>query len=278
MVPKTALAVSDALYLKPLLDGFSAAASPFDLVVDIPAQNALKLAERRSNIKGAFVSPLDYARHGGDFRIVPGVAACSSQKTATLQLIVNSDVRNIGTLAVDVRVTSEIVLAKIILSEKYRNISMKQGSFQILPMLPDPDLMLQKADAALVVNFQPTVESGTKYTLDLVEEWNDLTGLPYVHGFWVARESDLTPFEVQQLVEAKHRGVGSVEEIAGNNALRTNARKETYQAYLSSFTYELGNAEEESLSEFFHYSYFYGAIGDIPDLNFFEQSPAIEDR
>ncbi|MBI3006440.1 MAG: hypothetical protein HYY49_13670 [Ignavibacteriales bacterium] len=278
MAAKTALAVSDALYLKPLLHGLTASSSPFSLAVDIPAQNALKFAQRSGDIRCAFLSPLDYARHGGEFRIVPGIAVSSSQPTDTIRLFVNSDVRNIHSLAVDIRMTSEIILAKIILSEKYRNASIKDVRFQVIAMLPNVDLMLQKADAALVVNLQPTVETSDKFPLDLVEEWNDLTELPYVHGFWVAREGDLTRDDIQNLLDAKQKGVEEIVTIAEDAALHPKASKETALTYLSSFSWELGATEQESVSEFFRYSFFYGALADIPDLNFFETSPSSERR
>ncbi len=272
MASKTALAVSDALYLKPLLQGLSAATSPFSLSFDIPGRNALKLAERAENIKAAFLSPLDYARHGGEFRIIPEIAVSSSTKTDTIQLFVDSDARNITTLAVDIRVTSEILLAKIILSENFRNLSAKEDKLQILPMLPDVQLMLEKADAALIVNLDAPARSEEKFVLDLVEEWNDLTDLPYVHGFWVAREGDLLPGEMEQLLDAKKKGLELQTKIAQEVALEKNVSAGTYISYLSSFSYDLGNSEQESISEFFRFSYFYGALGDIPDLNFFEST------
>jgi len=273
MATKTALAVSDALYLKPLLQGLSSPSSPFSLNFDIPAQNALKLTGRTDNTKCAFLSPIDYARHGGEFSVVPTVGVSSTQRTNTIQLFVNSDARNVSTIAVDVRVTSEIILAKIILSEKFRNLSMRESHFQFIPMLPDVETMLKKADAALVVDLQPTVRTQNKFMLDLVEEWNDLTDLPYVHGFWVAREGDLTALEIHDLIHSRQKGLGVLDRIAEDAALQLNISREMSKAYLSAFSYELGELEQESISEFLRYSFFHGVIGDIPDLNFFELSP-----
>ena len=66
---KSRLAASDTLYLKPLLFGLDRRESPFDLDIDIPAKNAIKLSERSDGIRNAFLSPIDYARHGGEYRI-----------------------------------------------------------------------------------------------------------------------------------------------------------------------------------------------------------------
>jgi predicted solute-binding protein len=75
---KSRLAASDALYMKPLLFGLDRTDSPFDLVTDFPAINSLKLSERSDGIRNAFLSPIDYARHGGEYRIVPNICVASS--------------------------------------------------------------------------------------------------------------------------------------------------------------------------------------------------------
>lgn len=267
---KSRLAVSNALYLKPLLFGLDRMDSPFDLVTDIPAKNAIKLSERSDGIRNAFLSPIDYARHGGEYRIMPGICVASSNPTNTIQLILKSDLHNIERIAIDVRFTSEIILANIILLEKYRNQS-THSKLQFIPMMPDVDAMLAKADAALIMqdNLQMIGRAGT-FTLDLVEEWNDMTGLPYVHGFWVGREEELSKTEAQALLTAKNNGILLKLQIAQSFALQHNLSIDELTNYVSSFSYDFGEKEEESLSEFIQYAYFHGVVGDVPEINFFD--------
>ena len=216
---KSRLAASDALYLKPLVYGLDRTDSPFELVTDIPANNAVKLGERSEGIRIAFLSPIDYARHGGEYCVVPDICVASSSQTNTIQLVLKSSLRNIERVAIDVRFTSEIILAKIILSEKYRN-QPTHSTLQFIPMMPDVDAMLAKADAALLVQDHPQMlgREGT-FTLDLVGEWNDLTGLPYVHGFWVGREEELSKREAQALLSAKKKRRSS--EVANSPKCRS---------------------------------------------------------
>jgi len=267
---KSRLAVSDALYLKPLLFGLDRIESPFDLVIDIPAQNALKLSQRSEGIRNAFLSPIDYARHGAEYCIVPNICVASSVPTNTIQLILKSDLRNINRIAVDVRFTSEIILAKIILEEKYRNSSSRQN-LQFVPMMPNIDAMLAKADAVLLVNEIPnSYEKLGVFTLDLVEEWNDLTDLPYVHGFWVGREEEMTEQEVKALLTAKNNGVLLQLQIAQEVARQQNLPLGETTQYLSSFSYDMGEHEEESLVEFIRYAYYHTIIGDVPEIRYFD--------
>lgn len=218
---KPFLAFHEALYLKPLLYGLERNDSPFHRVVDIPALIAMNMSKparvqgtsagKRIKLEGAgcaFLSPIDYARHGAEYCIVPTVAVSSSRPTGAIELYVNSDVYDIETMAVDIRVTSEIILAKIILMEKYPNSEQEEANVQIVPMMPNLDAMLSKADAALLVNVAPIAErKHDGFKLDLVEEWYDLTDLPYVHGFWVGRQDEMLIDDVRRLIRAKKDGV-----------------------------------------------------------------------
>jgi chorismate dehydratase len=267
---KSRLAASDALYLKPLLFGLDRSDSPFDLIIDFPANNSLNLSKRSGGIRNAFLSPIDYARHGAEYRIVPKICVASSEPTGTVQLILKSGLKNIERIAVDIRFTSEIILANIILLEKYRNES-SHLKHQFIPMTPDIDAMLAKADAALLVQDDPeSLGRENTYTLDLVEEWVDLTGLPYVHGFWVGRDGELLPLEIQALLTAKQDGLRLKSQIAQTVALQKKSSLDDLTHYISAFSYDFGEKEEESLAEFMHYAFFHGIIGDVPEIMFFD--------
>jgi predicted solute-binding protein len=267
---KSRIAASDAIYVKPLLFGLDRTESPFDLVIDFPAKNALKLSQRSEEIRSAFLSPIDYARHGADYCIVPGICAASSQPTNTIQLVIKSELHTINSVAIDVRFTSEIILAKIILEEKYRT-DPSRSNLQFIPMMPDIGAMLAKADAALLVNESVVTQTTPGvFTLDLVEEWNDLTDLPYVHGFWVGREEEMSAPEANTLLEAKRNGILQKIQIAQQAASQQNSSIEDMTQYLSAFSYDFGEREEESLAEFIHYAYYHTVLGDVPEIRYFD--------
>lgn len=262
------------MYLQPLLYGLEKEDSNVELLVNLPAQNALKLRERTDNLQCAFLSPIDYARYGSEYRIVPGVGVSSSVPTDTIQLFIKSSVRDISTIAVDIRVTSEIILAKIVLLEKFPNFTEGDTAMQFLPMFPNLDQMLAKADAALIVNLTPNVHlSQEAFALDLAEEWNDLTDLPYVHGFWVGREEDAGIEIAQGLIRAKTLGVSYTDHIAGHASQQRGLSLEEARNYLARFSYDFGTDQEESLSEFMRYAFYHGVIPDVPEINFFEFDP-----
>lgn len=277
---KPFLAYPEAWYLKPLLEGLEGSDPPFRHLVDFPATIALNMSRpagtpsgKRIRMEGqgcAFLSPIDYARYGAEYCIVPGIAVSSSCPTGTVELYVRSDIRNIATMAVDVRVTSEIILAKIILTEKYPNVD-KQASFQVIPMMPDIDAMLAKADAALVVNFSPRKQQRHDvFHLDLVEEWNDLAELPYVHGFWVGRQNEMYVDDLQRLMHAQTAGTANLRTVAERYARTFRLSVDEAEQYLASFSYQMGQEQIDSLQEFMSYAFYYGVLPDIPEINFFD--------
>jgi chorismate dehydratase len=270
-VGKNLLGVPEASYLRPLLYGLRSSPAGLKFLVDIPSQLALKLQQRTDFLRCAFVSPIDYARHGADYLIVPRVSVSSSSASGTIQLFVNRNVRNVETMAVDIRVTSEIILAKIILAEKFPNLSAEKNSLRIVPMLPRREEMLKKADAALTINFHPfdrTVDE--PFALDLVEEWNDMTGLPYVHGLWVGYDYPDSATVVEDLIRAKEAGTLHLEEIVDELQRERSLPRQAADEYLRKFSYDLGENEQEALTEFIRLAYYHGVLPDVPDLNFFE--------
>jgi predicted solute-binding protein len=271
---KNVVGVSEASYLRPLWYSLKDMQSDLELRIDIPAQLALSLQQRTGNLRCAFLSPMDYARHGADYLIVPGAAVSSVDPSNTIRLYINPDVKDVKSIAVDIRVTSEIILAKIILAEKYPNRDSSQGSIQFIPMMPNRDEMLRKADAALLVNLHPVRhEVEEPFSLDLVEEWNDMTGLPYVHGFWVGHDDEDMGSIVRDILRAKELGMLNLGQVADTLAGESKSPREFISEYLSDFSYEFGETELESLSEFLRYAYFHGVLPDVPDVSFFEVGP-----
>lgn len=270
---RRALGISEALHNRPLVPETDDPDSPWTLAREIPAQLSILLSQRIPPFEAgcAFLSPIDYARHGGNYRIVPGIASVSRAPTGTIRLLIRQDVRTLRRVAVDVRVTSEIVLLKILLLERFPDLTGREGGPEFVALTGSPDEQLQKADAALLVSLSEALPArGGHFSLDLVEEWVDMTDLPYPHGFWVGHEDALDGSLVQSLVDARTAGVSGIDRIAEDVSRTTGSAARDIQSYLSAFTYELNDEVQDSTSEFFRYAYYHGILGDIPDLKFAE--------
>ena len=273
---KSRLAVPELLFVRPLLFGLEAADSPFELSFDSPAENSVKFSRRSEEIRGAFLSPIDYARHGAEYCIVPGIGVSSARPAGAIQLVLKKNLRSIERIAIDIRFTSEVILAKIILEEKYRNLPSHRSKLQFIPFVADPFSIFGKVDAVLTVAASLPVfaERDDAFSIDLVEEWKDLTDLPYVHGFWVGREDELNEQESRALLRAQVQGSAFKGKIAEDYARENGLPIQAAKDYIDAFSYSLGKEEENALEEFIRYAYYHGAIGDIPDIRFFDLSPA----
>ncbi len=267
------LGVPDAAFVQPLVVGLDAADAPFEIVRHTPAHLAVQFKDRIPLFEGGFVflSPFDYARYGAEYCIVPDVCVASSSATGTARLYINEGVGDIRTMAVDLRVTAEIILAKILLIEKFRNLSTDVNDIRHVPVTTASETMLAKADAVLAMNFGFELPpSANAFSIDLVEEWHDLTELPYVHGFWAGREDNVAVEDVQRLIRTKQEGVASLDLLATRIGRERNLSHEQVRAYLHSFSYTLGEAEGKSITEFIRFAFYHGILPDAPDLNYFD--------
>lgn len=258
------------LYTKPLTYGLEKDLQNVDLHVDLSSQNSVRLKSNELDV--ALLSPVDYARNSSQYRLVPNICVSSKGGNQTVLLHFQKGLRKINTVAVDIGLTSELVLTKIILTEKY------DTNPQFIPMMaaslvsgwPDVRAMLEKADGALIVGGPSVARSlDSECTIDLVEEWDDLTDLSYVHALWVSRLDALNPSGLYILKHSLEEGVRHISEIARSAAKEHHIEVEECESYLASFNFTLDEKGIDSLSEFYRYAFYYGLIGEVPEIRFY---------
>jgi len=212
-----------------------------------------KMLESR-DLDAAFLSPIDYARGASEYLIVPGAAVASRQANNTVVVHFRKGVRDIRSLAVPAVSMSDIVLARILLAEKF-NLAPT-----IVPVAGTLDDMLKQADAALLSGDE-VIRAGENRpgALDLVEEWITSTDLPYVHGFCVGREGTLEQDEWTVLGS-------SAVETSSASALPLDEEADADQ---EKFSYDLEDDVRDGIREFLQYAYYHGILPDVPDLHFY---------
>jgi len=239
----------------------------FELYVDATTKNAIRLRHR--DLDAAFLTPIDYARESSDYFIVPAIAVSSRQGNDTVVLHFRENLHAITTLAADPSSTSEIILAKILLAEKF------DSEPSIVPVTGTLNTMLSKADAALLVG-DAAFDVATSHLnkLDLIEEWNDLLNLPYVHGFWCGRENAVTPPEIERIQQARDNGVHALDRLSSESVPRfhSDVTKSTLKAYLDGFTYDFTDEVREGLNEFLRFAYYHRVLPDVAEINFYSTS------
>jgi chorismate dehydratase len=248
MASRTLLGIPADISCRPFRDALQSTGG-FELVLDGPASLAQRLEHGKLN--GALLSPIDYARNASEYLIVPGSAVSSQSANESIVIHFRRGVKSVRTLAVQPMSASDIILAKILLAERF------DIEPRIMPVAGTLESMLEKADAALLAG-DAALGSVTDQpeALDLVEEWIGATDLPYVHGFWCAREHMLTKQEWTLL--------GGLSECVDEPDGETDGPSPG-----DLFSYDFLENVREGIREFLRYAYYHGILPDVPDLRFF---------
>jgi predicted solute-binding protein len=232
-------------YAQPLFAGLRGpegpAAPAFELVTEPSAQLALEL--RQGNLDGAFLSPIEYARDAARYHLVPGSGAVSEGESGTVLLLFSDRGESLDTIAVDPAYSSEIVLLHLVMAEKYDVIP------KFVPAKSGPIEALATADAVLVAGDAAAGLRSWERKLDVVDEWDDALGLPYVHGLWAVRPGVLSAAELALL------RVSGAAADARRSALPDD-----------SFRYGLTPDDMAAFHEFIRIAYYHGVLKDIPDI------------
>ena len=247
--PKT-IGLPSTLFCSPYIEGLQGEKA-FAVVLDRMATLARRLEAR--TLSAAFVSPIDYARNASELLIVPGTAATSREGNGSLVVHFRPGSPTVKTLAVPETSASDIILAKILLAERF------DLDLTLVPVLGSLDEMLKKADAALLAG-DAALRQGSALpgAIDLIEEWVLTTDLPYVHGFWAGREEALTIDDCNTIVAAGARGYDTLSRAGGDSA-----------EFLDGFSLDLSEETREGISEFLRYAFYHGILPDVPELRFY---------
>jgi predicted solute-binding protein len=116
MSTRTLIGIPGDISCRPLSEALRRSGE-FEIVHDAPATLALRL-ERRG-LGGALLSPIDYARNASEYLIVPGSAVSSQSGNESIVIHFRQNVRAVKTLAVQPVSASDIILARILLAERF---------------------------------------------------------------------------------------------------------------------------------------------------------------
>ena len=215
--------------------------SLFDLEFALPSDCSDKLASGEADV--GIVPVIEMARQKLDYFRGAGIA-CHGPVRSIL-LISKAPFGKIRTLAADAGSRSSVMLARVILAEK----------FGVEPKLhaqpPDLAAMLGQADAALIIG-DPALRLDPSTlpfeTLDLGGEWNAMTGLPMVFAVWAGRKDVMQPRYKRALADSCRYGIDHAVEIAREEAPLRGITEELARQYLTRhIVYNLGERDYEGM-------------------------------
>ncbi len=213
------------------------------------------------------VSSIEYLRIP-DLRIVPGLCIASPKRVRSVVLLSKVPPEQIQSLALDTSSRTSVVLAQLLLRERYG------VTPRVTDMGPDLPAMLEAHDAALMIgDAAMRAPRQGLFVLDLAEEWHAWTGLPFVFALWLVRQDapelplpgGVAPFFHKSLELGMAQLPAIIEE-----ARRTIGwtKIELHEYLTENISYTLGEAERESLGLFFEKAVRHGFAPEQKPLRF----------
>jgi len=214
-----------------------------ELVFEVPSKLAAML--RNGDLAAGMVSSVACFQNP-DLEIAPGMSISCIGPAESVKLFHTGRLDHIRTVALDTSSLTSVLLARIVLRERY------DISPRFLDMPPSVPEMLEKCDGAVTIgDTTMRVEPGRWRELDLGAEWHALTGLPFVFAVWAVNPELASSELVDVLLRAKSRGLESIEEISESESKRLDLPVEVCHHYLGEIMdYDLTERHMEGLSLF----------------------------
>jgi chorismate dehydratase len=236
----------------------------FDLRYDIPSECARLLHSHAIDV--GLIPSIEYLRGPEPYAFVPGPAVTSRGPVASVAIYTRIEPKEIRTIAMDTSSRTSVALSTVLLRRVFG------ATPESVPMAPDLDAMLARADAALIIgdnalflNPQPAIRK-----IDLGELWTETTGLPFVYAVWAGWRDALTPEDVRRLQRARDEGAADPDGVARAYYPDDPARQAVARRYLrDNIQYVLGPEELEGLRTFYRYAAEAGLVAQARELLFY---------
>ena len=227
---------------KPLIHGLDREPG-IELIFEVPSKLAVmlrngELAAGMVSCAACFMNP--------DLEIAPGMSISCIGPAESVKLFHRGNVEAIQSVALDISSLTSVLLAKIILRERYGL------SPEFVDMPPSVPGMLETCDGAVTIgDTTMRVPVGGYRELDLGSEWHALTGLPFVFAVWAVNPELASAELTDILLSAKARGLASIEEISESESNRLDLPLEVCSRYLGqTMDYDLTERHMEGMRLF----------------------------
>jgi chorismate dehydratase len=231
-----------------------------------PAECAARLADGRADIG---LIPIAALASTPGLRILPGCTIASKSRVRSLLLVhrASQPLTAVRSVAADTASRTTIAYARIMF-HKWGN-----GGVPFLPLAADLDLMLDRADAAILIGdpallaleerFNRYERTGEELVyLDLAREWRALTGLAFVSAVWgMASSGPLDESVVEDFVRSREHGLENIDAIVAEWSRQFPIPEDTIRTYLTTnIHYALDEECVEGMKGFFQIAAEYGVL------------------
>lgn len=256
------------LNTKPLIEGLAerldVALHGGSLHLDLPSHLAEQLSDGQLDI--ALIPSVEFFRGPSDWSIVSDACIACRGPVRSVQLLFNRSPKDVRTLALDEGSRTSAALSQVLLFERF---GIRP---HLMPLPITADYHRCEADAVLIIGDRAMQIDSSQYveTWDLGEHWCTWTGLPFVFAMWVAGSAGVRPYQqniVEELENARDRGMGDVDAIAAREATKYHLTAEDCLRYFTQqLHFRLGQEERMGLEKFRYLASKLGLISNRPNL------------
>jgi chorismate dehydratase len=248
-----------------------------DLQALIPAELLPRLLA--GELDAALVSTAGVLPHE-ELRILPVGCVSSRGAVRSITLYCTRPVSEIRTVALDASSRSAVALTRVLFAERW------QMSPEFVTLPPDLSLMLEQADAALLIG-NPALQANARLArgewggppverLDLGQVWDDLTRLPFVYAIWgspVERGGAMIDHVrlTRALRHAREWGLKRRGMLASRGSESLGLPYDVCRDYLTNaIRYELGRDERAGMQRFCELAVRHGVLPPTAAVRFAE--------
>jgi chorismate dehydratase len=248
--------------------------SGIELVRDVPA--ALNAALAAGRIDVAPCSSIEYARHAGEYRVLPSFAIGADGPVQSILLESTVPLEQLGgrVVAVPTASATSVVLLRALLEIRLG----VQPQFRWFEQTSAADPLLDGAAAALRIGdvaLTHTADPGHA-VYDLGAEWRAWTGLPFAFAVWQVRR-DADPAEVRRLMALLHESRAwfnvNTDQLARRHAPAFGLSARRLLDYWASLRYALDAPMRQGLLHFYELAAELGAAPPVHDIEIFALEP-----
>ena len=156
------------------------------------------------------------------------------------------------------------------LREKYPPAGAEATPPKIIPVPATRDIRFDRSDAVLDWFPHPVPRFTDDFSLDVYEEWVDLTEAPLVLMLWVLRQDAESEPIFRMLANAFQKGVASISSSMSDLASRYSISETVAREFFARHMYGLTHEHLDAIDTLFRVAFSYGMLGDIPDIQFLD--------
>lgn len=172
---------------------------------DHPADCAAKLITGRSDIGLIPVAVLPLLKES---HIISDFCIGANGRVRTVQLMSNTDLRDIQTVYLDYRSRTSVNLVKVLAKNKWKTEFDWKGTSDGFDFV-----QIKEKEAVVLIGDQCfEFENKYKFKYDLAWEWKDYTGLPFVFACWTANRVLPADF-IEEFNSALKTGVNNIDMV-----------------------------------------------------------------